>query len=141
MEFSEPTAVDFYKNGPSFLNRYLPFWMVSHVQRLLAVLLAAGVIVYPLLNFAPKLYRWFLQDRMRKLYRRLGIVEKAMKENMTASQLAALQSDLENIDRVSAVLPMRHSETYFGFKRDIDATRTHLASRLVEARGQTANTA
>jgi hypothetical protein len=135
------SAVDFYKNGPSFLNRYLPFWMVSHVQRLLAVLLAAGVIVYPLFSFAPKLYRWFLQDRMRKLYRRLRIVEKTMKENLTASQLAALQSDLEAIGRVSAILPMRHSETYFGLKRDIDATHIHLASRLVEARGQPANAA
>jgi hypothetical protein len=96
---------------------------------------------YPLFNFAPKLYGWFLQDRMRKLYRRLRIVEKAMKENLTASQLAALQNDLETIDRVSAILPMRHSETYFGLKRDIDATRTHLASRLVEARSQTANAA
>jgi hypothetical protein len=52
-----PAARDFYKNGPSFLNRYLPIWMVAHVQRLLAVLLAAGVIVYPLFNFAPKLYQ------------------------------------------------------------------------------------
>jgi TRAP-type uncharacterized transport system substrate-binding protein len=134
-------ALDFYKNGPSFLNKYLPGWIVPHVQRLLAVLLAAGVIVYPLFNFAPKLYQWFLQDRMRKLYRRLRIVEKAMKENLTASQLTALQNDLETIDRVSAILPMRHSETYFGLKRDIDATRTHLASRLVEARSQTTNAA
>ena len=115
--------------------------MVSHVQRLLAVLLAAGVIVYPLFNFSPKLYRWFWQDRMRKLYRRLRIVEKTMKENLTAPQLAVLQSDLENIGRVAAILPMRHSETYFGLKRDIDATRTHLALRLVEARSRTANTA
>jgi hypothetical protein len=74
--------------------------------------LAAAAIFIPIFNFAPKLYQWFLQDRMRKLYRRLRIVEKAMKENLTASQLAALQSDLENIDRVSAVLPMRHSETF-----------------------------
>ena len=36
-------AVDFYKNGPSFLNRYLPFWMVSHAQRLFAVLLAGAI--------------------------------------------------------------------------------------------------
>src|SRR3979409_1488724 len=99
-------AVNFYKNGPSFLNRYLPFWMVSHVQRLLAVLLAAGVIIYPLFSFAPKLYRWFLQGRMRKLYRRLRIVEKAMKAKLTASQLTALQNDLETIDRVSTILPM-----------------------------------
>ena len=134
-------AVDFYKNGPSFLNRYLPFWMVSHAQRLFAVLLAGAVIIYPLFNFAPKLYRWFLQDRMRKLYRRLRIVEKALKENLSVSQLTALQGDMETIDRVSAILPMRHSETYFGLKRDIDATRTYLASRLVEARSQTANAA
>jgi hypothetical protein len=66
-------AVEFYKNGPSFLNKYLPFWVVPHVLRLLAVLLAGGVIIYPLFNFAPKLYRWFLQDRMRKLYRRLSL--------------------------------------------------------------------
>jgi hypothetical protein len=78
---------------------------------------------------------------MRKLYRRLRIVEKAMKENLTASQLAALQNDLETIGRVSAILPMRHSETYFGLKRDIDATRTNLTSRLVEARSQKADAA
>jgi hypothetical protein len=134
-------AVDFYKNGPSFLNRYLPFWMVSHVQRLLAVLLAGGVIVYPLFNYAPKLYRWFLQGRMRKLYRRLRFVEKAMQEKLTAPRLAALQADLESIDRASAILPMWHSEMFFGLKRDIDSTRAHLASRLVEARSQTANAA
>ena len=115
--------------------------MVSHVQRLLAVLLAGGVIVYPLLNYAPKLYHWFLQGRMRKLYRRLRFVEKAMQEKLTAPRLAALQADLESIDRASAILPMRHSEMFFGLKRDIDSTRTHLASRLVEARSQTANAA
>jgi len=134
-------AIDYYKNGPSFLNKYLPGWIVPHVQRLLAVLVAAGAIAYPIFSFSPKLYQWFLQERMRKLYRRLRTVEKAMKANLTASQLAALQNDLETIDRVSAILPMRHSETYFGLKRDIDATRTHLASLLVEARSQATNAA
>ena len=27
-----PSARDFYKNGPSFLNRYLPFWMTSYAK-------------------------------------------------------------------------------------------------------------
>ena len=72
---------------------------------------------------------------MRKLYRRLRVVEKAMQEKLTAPRLAALQADLESIDQASAILPMRHSEVFFGLKRDIDSTRVHLASRLVEARG------
>jgi hypothetical protein len=135
------SARDFYKDGPSFLHRYLPFWIVTHVQRFLAVLLAGGVIFYPFINLAPKLYRWLLQDRMRKLYRRLRVIEKTMQAKLTAPQLATLQSDLESIDRVSAILPMRQSEIFFSLKRDIDSTRAHLASRLVEARSQTGNAA
>ena len=126
---------DFHKNGPSLLQRYLPLWLTVHVQRAIAVLVTAIAIGIPLFNFAPKLYRWFLQDRMRKLYRRLRVVEKAMQVKLTAPQLTALQADLESIDQASAILQMRHSEVFFGLKRDIDSTRAHLASRLVEARG------
>ena len=70
-------AVDFYKNGPPLLNRYLPFWIVPHVLRLFAVLLAGGAIIYPLFSFAPKLYQWFVQQFIAKLYRRLtGLLKK-----------------------------------------------------------------
>jgi TRAP-type uncharacterized transport system substrate-binding protein len=134
-------AVDFYKNGPSFLHRYLPFWMVPHVQRLLAVLLAAGVIVYPLFNFAPKLYQWFLKDRMNKLYRRLRVVEQELQAELTAPQVVALQTDLENINRAARILPKRNSDLFFDFNRHIESTRTLLASRLVEVRSHTANAA
>jgi hypothetical protein len=51
-------------------------WIVPHDLTLLAVLLAGGAIIYPLFNLAPKLYRWFLQDRMSRLYLRLRIVLK-----------------------------------------------------------------
>jgi len=50
-------AVNFYKNGSPFLNKYLPFWIVPHVLRLFAVLLAGDAIIYPLFSFAPKLYQ------------------------------------------------------------------------------------
>ena len=49
------SARDFYKNGPSFLNQYLPFWMTSYAQRVIAVLVAAIAIVVPVFNYAPKL--------------------------------------------------------------------------------------
>jgi TRAP-type uncharacterized transport system substrate-binding protein len=138
-EFSiAPAALDFYKNGPSFLNKYLPFWVVPHVLRLLAVLLAGGAIIYPLFNFAPKLYRWFLQDRMRKLYRRLRIVEDSSQTELTAPQVVTLQTELENIDRAARILPQRHSDLFFVLEHHIILTRTQLASRLVEVRRQIA---
>jgi hypothetical protein len=135
------SAVDYYKNGPSFLQRHLPLWLGVYVQRAIAVLVTTIAVGIPLFNFAPKLYRWLLQDRMRKLYRRLRVVENAMQKKLTAPQLAALQADLESIDQASAILPMRHSEMFFGFKRDIEATRTNLSSQIIEARSRTANAA
>jgi TRAP transporter TAXI family solute receptor len=121
------SAVDFYKNGSSFLYRSLPFWMVTHVQRLIAVLLAGAAIAIPIFNFAPKLYQGFLQSRMRRLYRRLRVIENEMETQLTEAQVAALQSDFDNIVRMARVLPMRHSDLFFDFNRHIEATRTRLA--------------
>jgi TRAP-type uncharacterized transport system substrate-binding protein len=133
------SAVDFYKNGPSFLNKYLPYWIVPHVLRLLAVLLAGATVIYPLFNFAPKLYQWFLQDRMRKLYRRLRIVEEAAQTELTAPQVGSLQNELEEIDRAARmILPQRHSDLFFILEHHITLTRTQLASRLVEVRSRIA---
>ena len=118
------SAVDFYKNGSSFLYRSLP--LVTHVKRLIAVLLAAAAIVIPSFNFAPKLYQGFLQSRMRKLYRRLRIIENEMETQLTEAKVAALQSDFENIVRMARILPMRHSDLFFDFNRHIESTRTRL---------------
>jgi TRAP-type uncharacterized transport system substrate-binding protein len=129
-------AVDFYRNGPPLLNRYLPFWIVPHVLRLFAVLLAGGAIIYPLFSFAPKLYQWFVQQFIAKLYRRLRIVEKEMLAQPSVLKVVALQTDLENIARMTGILPMRHSGLFFDLNQHIDSTRTRLASRLVEVRSE-----
>jgi hypothetical protein len=46
-------AVDFYKNGPSFLDRYLPFWITNYAKRIIALLATVIVIVLPLFSYAP----------------------------------------------------------------------------------------
>ena len=48
------SALDFYKNGPTFLNRYLPFWMTSYARRMIAVVAAVIAIVLPLFSYARK---------------------------------------------------------------------------------------
>ena len=78
---------------------------------------------------------------MGKLYRRLRIIEYEMQENLTVPQVATLQAELENIDRMAKILPMRHSELFFDFNRHIEFTRERFASRLIEVRSQTAKVA
>jgi hypothetical protein len=125
-------ARDFCKIGPSLLQRYLPFWMINYSKRIIAVSLTAIAIIIPLFSFAPRLYQWFLQVYMAKLYGRLRIVESELQAELTAPQAEVLQTDLENIYRASKILPMRHSDLFFALRLHIDQTRARLASRLVE---------
>ncbi len=131
------SAVDYYKNGPSFLQRHLPLWLTVHVERAIAVLVTALAVGIPLFNFAPKLYQWFLHDHIRKLYRRLRTVEEALQKALTVPQVTSLQTHLDDIDRAARILPQRNSDLFFDFNRHIELTRAQLAARLVELRSHT----
>jgi TRAP transporter TAXI family solute receptor len=136
-------ARDFYKDGPSFLNRYLPFWMTSYAKRAIAVLVAVFGIILPLFNYVPKVYRWFIRERVLKLYRRLRIIDRRLAAELNASQIACLQHELASIERATILLgvPLRFSELHFSLKLHIDLTRSRLAARQAEALSQTARAA
>jgi len=135
------SARDFYKNGPTLLNRYMPFWVANYMRRTLAMAVAAIAILLPMFGYAPRLYVWFAQQRLRKLYRRLRVVEKALQGELTVRQAEVLQNDLDDIDQAAGVVPMRDSDLFFIFRHHLDRTRANLASRLDEARNQTAKIA
>ena len=132
-------ARDFYRNGPSFLNRYLPFWMTNYAQRFIAVLVAVIAIVLPVFNYAPKLFLWLIRDRVRRLYRRLRLVDKALLTEPDSAQMQVLQTELENIARAANIVPMHSSDLFFELRAHIDRTRRHLAS--VEAHTSVARVA
>ena len=132
-------ARDFYKNGPSFLNWYLPLWMTNYAQRVIAVLVAVIAIVVPVFNYVPKLFLWFIHDRVRRLYRRLRIVDRVLLLEPDSFELKALHTELESIVRGANIVPMRSSELFFELKAHIDHTRSNLAS--AEARSRIARVA
>jgi len=129
-------AIDYYKNGPSLLQGYLPFWMTIYAQRMIALMLATLAIVFPVFTIAPRLYGWFVREHLGKLYRRLRVVENALQAPLTAAKIETLQRELADIDQAAGVLPMRNSDLYFMLRYHLDRTR----SRLVEA-SQTAEAA
>jgi hypothetical protein len=139
-EFPTPTdpefavadgAREFYKNGPTYLNKYLSYWTVSLMKKIITVLLSCAVILVPFSNLAPKLTGWVVRDRMRHLYRRLRTVETDMQTDLTASQLDALQSELEEIEQSANNLgvPIRHSDLFFDLKIHINHVRERLGMR------------
>ncbi|HEY7218339.1 MAG TPA: TAXI family TRAP transporter solute-binding subunit [Candidatus Binatia bacterium] len=127
-------AVDYYKNGPSFLERYLPFWMINYTKRVIAVLLATFAVIVPLFTYAPRLYAWLSHAYLNRLYRRLRAVQIEMDSELSAAQVKALQTDLKDINRAAHTLSMRRSDAFIDLVTHIRATHAELALRAAAHR-------
>jgi TRAP-type uncharacterized transport system substrate-binding protein len=130
-------AVDYYRNGPSLLQEYLPFWMTIYARRAIALLVTMLAIALPVFSFAPRLYGWFVQEYLRRLYRRLRVVENALRAGSAVSHRGSLQSELTDIEQAASAVPMRNSDLYFMLKYHLDRMRSHLreASHASEGSG------
>jgi hypothetical protein len=131
-------AVDYYKYGPSYLQRYFPFWTINYAKRIAAILVTVIAIVIPIFSLAPRLYVWFLRSYTERLYRRLRNIEADLQTDLVASDVSKLQSELENISRTAHVIPMRHSSMFIELISHIRLTRAELTSRLDALRRQAA---
>ncbi len=123
-------ARDYYKNGPSFLNKYLPFWMTSYILRLLATLATIMAIALPLFKFLPKLYGWYVKRYTDQLFQGLRILHIDLRSATEPKQLKAIEGNLNEIERTAHLLPMRHTDLYFSLIGKIDSERKLLEKKL-----------
>jgi len=86
----------YYKNGPSILQRYVPFWAVVWLQRLIFFGVPVIAVGLPLLRFMPALYRWSVRRRVYRWYGELSYIERAIKQG--ASDREAQRQRLDAIE-------------------------------------------
>lgn len=124
-------ALDFYKNGPSFLNRYLPFWLANYARRTIAVLVAAIAIVLPLFRYLPQLYRWSMRRRLLYWYSQLKALEASLDTSSENNSLVDKQSEIERIeDAVSHIrIPLALADQLYNLRAHIDIVRRRLNPR------------
>jgi len=84
-DFPQPDATEYpmsadaeryHKSGPSALQRYLPYWAVVWIQRLIYFGLPLVVVGLPLTRALPALYRWAMRRRVYRLYGELAYLER-----------------------------------------------------------------
>jgi TRAP-type uncharacterized transport system substrate-binding protein len=123
-------ARDLYRNGPTFLNRYLPFWAANYIRRVAAMLVASIAVILPAFGYTPRLYAWFREQRLRTLYRRLRVIEHTLEQEPFSGDVEVLQQELDEIDRATRILPMGDSDLFFMFRQHLELTRSRLQRLL-----------
>ena len=123
-------ARNFYRSGPTFLQRTLPFWLAEFVQRIMILILPIVGIVYPLWSLAPKLYFWLRRRRLYPIYHELKLIEDELRATAAPSVRSALVARLDDLERRTRemTIPGLLKESVYRLRTNIHALR-ELAQR------------
>ena len=136
-EFPAPKYLDyelsqeakrFYRSGPLFLQRYLPFWVATFLSRMKIMLLPLVALLFPIFKLLPPVYRWRMRSRIYRWYSELETLElEIQKENSITSldEYLLMLDDLE--EKVSNIsVPLAFSEELYSLRLHIDMLRNKL---------------
>ncbi len=133
-------AERFYKYGPPLLQRYLPFWAATLVDRLKVMLLPFLALMIPLFKIMPPIYRWRMRSRIYRWYKEvLTIDHQLFREHADLDQartaLARIEHEVAHIE-----IPLSYAEELYDLRLHISLIQKKLerqaGERALAAEGQ-----
>ena len=121
-------AEGFFKRGPPFLLRYLPFWAATLIDRLWVMLLPMVGLAIPLMKLVPPAYRWRIRRRLLSLYAKLEQIDPLVNAVEDDEDLKARLQSLDRLDTGSVIkaVPKSYTDDVYKLRRDIDLVRRRL---------------
>jgi TRAP-type uncharacterized transport system substrate-binding protein len=139
-EFPKATAVDFplskeaerfYKSGKPLLQRYLPFWAATLVDRMVVMLIPFFALLIPVFKIAPALYSWRVRSRIYRRYGELKFLEAEIEENpgrqTQAEWLARLDAIEADVNRIPT--PLAYADMLYTLRSHVGLVRATVAKR------------
>lgn len=117
-----PEAERFHKSGTRFLQRYLPFWLATLIERTIVLLVPLFAIVLPVMRFAPAIYGWRARSRIYRWYGQLKFLERELDDNPTARSREEWLAELDRIEE-----RVHHLPTPLAFANLLYTLREHIA--------------
>ncbi|MBY0558871.1 TAXI family TRAP transporter solute-binding subunit [Hyphomicrobium sp.] len=117
-----------YRSGAPLLQRYVPFWVATTVDRLMISLVVLVPILIPLLRFAPQIYDWRIRRRIIHWYGELKRLEASAKSATTSEERAAKLRDLETIEAAvdNLPIPLGFADRLYQLRQHIELARRRL---------------
>lgn len=126
-----PQAAKLYREGPPFLQRYLPFQVANFFERMWIVIVALGALLLPLSRVVPPLYVWKVRSRIYRWYGQLRIVEQTIEEvlpdkraEVYPAQLQRLAEIEEKVNQIS--IPLSFADELYRLRSHIDFVRQRI---------------
>jgi len=128
-------AERYFKSGPPFLQRYLPFWLAILIDRLIVMLVPIFALMIPLLKVAPAIYNWRVRSKVFRCYGELKFLEDDLKHRFDAAKLNDYRGRLDAIEEEASQLrvPLGFSDLVYTLREHVNLVRNILDKREIQA--------
>jgi TRAP transporter TAXI family solute receptor len=121
----------YFKSGRPFLQRYLPFWLASFVERRLLILVPFMALLIGLLQALPRMAEARIKNRLVAWYREIKSLEDEIWKNRqpTSHQIAQWREEIEDIDAHASQIriPQRYFQDVYVLKQAIRVVRDRIS--------------
>jgi TRAP transporter TAXI family solute receptor len=123
-----PEAARAIRNGPPFLQRYLPFWLANLVERMWVAMGLIIALALPLSRIVPPLYEFRIRSRVFRWYGQLRHIEQEIKELAAGASTDALIEDLDALEQKveQVVVPLSYTDELYALRNNIGLVRKKL---------------
>lgn len=121
-------AKRYFKYGPPFLMRYLPFWAATLIDRLWVMLLPLVGLAIPLIKLVPPVYQWRMRQRLLRQYAQLEQLDPRRSAVTSDADRARRIKALNELDNKAVMIsvPREYKGDIYKLRRDIDLVRRQL---------------
>ncbi|WP_316898553.1 TAXI family TRAP transporter solute-binding subunit [Pseudodesulfovibrio indicus] len=129
-------SANFFKSGPPFLMRYLPFQAAITAERLKILLIPLLTLLFPLFKITPPAYRWQIRRRIFKWYKHLKRLDMEALDLTDSARAKEMLDQLKEMDRqvLETSVPLSYTDNVYSLRVHIRLIRTRL-ERIVEGAG------
>ncbi len=127
-------ASNYFRFGPPVLQRLLPFWVASLVDRLKIMIIPLIVVLMPLLRAAPPLVRWRTRRKIYLWYARLRQIDQKAIQGMSATEAKQSLESLNSFEQQVALVgvPLSYMEEYYNLRMHLNLVRSRVLTLLSE---------
>lgn len=128
-------ARHYFRSGPTVLQRLLPFWLASLIDRAKVMLIPVIVLMMPLLRAAPPIMRWRTRRKIYRWYSDLREIDQQLVTGMPASEVDVELARIRDIENQVAHIdvPLSYMEEFYHLRLHIEM----LEHDLIELKART----
>ncbi len=123
-------AKRYYKSGQPVLQRLLPFWVASLVDRAKVMLIPIIMLMMPLIRVAPPLMRWRTRRKIYLWYSDLRDIDQRLVAGLSGPELDEESDRLKEIEHQVAHVdvPLSYMEEFYHLRLHLGMLQQHLVA-------------